>query len=45
MCGGGDEGGGQGVKRLQVLLAMARNLSIGTRCIKDSEGEKVPKKS
>ena len=32
------------VTRLQVILAMARNLSIGTRCKKDPEGEKVPKK-
>ena len=30
--------------RRQVLLAMARNLSIGTRCIEDSEGEKSAKK-
>ena len=30
--------------RLQVLLAMARNLSIGKRCIKDSEDEKSAKK-
>ena len=30
--------------RLQVFLAMARNLSIGTRCKKDSEGEKRAKK-
>ena len=31
--------------RIQVLLAMARNLSIGTRCKKDSEGKKVPKRA
>ena len=30
--------------RLQLLLAMARNLSIVTRGQKDSEGEKGPKK-
>ena len=30
--------------RLQLLLAMARNLSIGTRRKKDSEGEKSAKK-
>ena len=30
--------------QLQVLLDMARNLSIGIRCIKDSEGEKSAKK-
>ena len=28
---------------LQVLLAMARNLSIGTRCITEHEGKKVSK--
>ena len=35
----------QVITRPQVLLAMVRNLSIGTRCIKDSEGEKRAKNS
>ena len=30
--------------RLQLLLAMARNLSIGTTSKKEPEGEKNPKK-
>ena len=30
----------QGITRLQVLLGMARNPSINTRCKKDSKGEK-----
>ena len=30
--------------RLQLLLAMTRNLSIGTRSKKESEGEKSAKK-
>ena len=30
----------QAITRLQVLLGMARNLSINTRCKKDSKGEK-----
>ena len=34
----------QSPTRLQVLLVMADNLSIGRRCIKDSEGEKSAKK-
>ena len=40
----GKKNGAHNSIRLQVLLAMARNLSIGTRCIKVSEGEKSAKK-
>ena len=32
------------IKLLQMLLALARNLFIGTRCKKDSKGEKSAKK-
>ena len=34
----------KGGTRLRVLLAMARNLSIGTRCNEDSAGETSSKK-
>ena len=33
-----------GVTCVQLPLTMAHNLSIGTKCKKDSTGEKTPKK-